>query len=815
MDLAPMSASGTALHSYYEPRLIALSFLVAITASYVALSAAERLAENRGRGRFLWVAGGAIALGTGVWSMHFIGMLAFRLPIGVRYDLPTVVVSLLLAIVASAIALLVVGGRALTVRRFLLGGLVIGAGICSMHYVGMAAMRLDAMMVWNPAIVALSIAVAVVVSWVALWLLFTLREVSASRSRRGWRRLFAAVVMGFAIAGMHYTGMAAARFVETGPLPAPGITVEASAMGAGAVALAALLVLAATLAVAFVDRRFSASRRALDESKRHVRMVVANAPVILFSLADDGTITMAQGRGLAAIGADPSAIVGRSFFTVFLDLPAVCDAARRALGGEEHNCVATLGDVVLEMRWTPLREDDGRGAGAIAVATDITERRRVETELEHQASHDPLTGLLNRTALRRRLDDALRDGAALALAVIDLDRFKDVNDSLGHAAGDALLCEVAARIETALDRHEFAARLGGDEFALVLPEADDQRARTAARRVIEALAMPCAIEEHRIEVGATIGIALAPAHGRDAEALLREADVAMYVGKRDGTSLVVYDPSHDRSNAERLTLQRELRGAIERDELVLVYQPKVDLVAERIDAVEALVRWEHPTRGTLLPETFIPIAEESGLINPLTHRVLGAALRQLRSWEDDGLVLDVAVNLSMRSIHDPDLIETILDALKHHELAAKRLTLEVTESSLIADLDQALLVLGALAAIGVTIAIDDFGTGYSSLAHLKGLPVGEIKIDKSFVIGMRENVKDAEIVRLVSGLGRSLGLRIVAEGVENAALYDDMRRLGCDAVQGYYVAHALTADAMRAWLGASRWRTNEQRAERT
>ncbi len=445
--------------------------------------------------------------------------------------------------------------------------------------------------------------------------------------------------------------------------------------------------------------------------------------------------------------------------------------------------------------------------GIIATARDVTARRAGEELLQHQALHDALTGLPNRALLNDRLAHALavaaRERASLALFLMDLDRFKEVNDTLGHDAGDDLLCEVGRRVQGALRASDTVARLGGDEFAMLLPGADAVSATEAARKLLSTLVEPVTLHEQVVIVGGSVGIALYPDHGENAAALLRHADVAMYAVKRGGGGYAVYNPDHDRHTPRRLTLIGALHRAIARDELRLHYQPMIDVTGRRVRMVEALARWQHPELGLLPPEQFIPLAEQTGLIVPLTRWVLDTAVRQVRAWRDDGLDLGVAVNLSARTLRDPELPETIAGLLQVHGVSADKLRVELTESMVMADPPTAVEVLTRLSQLGVRVAIDDFGTGYSSLTHLKRLPVDEIKIDRSFVTNMTTDSDDATIVASTIGLGHSLGLRFVAEGVEDERTWQALEALNCDGAQGFYVSHALPADELARWLRAA------------
>jgi diguanylate cyclase (GGDEF)-like protein/PAS domain S-box-containing protein len=445
------------------------------------------------------------------------------------------------------------------------------------------------------------------------------------------------------------------------------------------------------------------------------------------------------------------------------------------------------------------------------------ELRQARDEAQRQALHDGLTGLPNRTLLRDRLQQAIlvddRDKTGVALLIMDLDRFKDVNDTLGHHTGDELLQQVGVRLRSALRASDTVARMGGDEFAVVLPMAGHADvASRVAQTLVLALEQPFTLAGHAVSIGASIGIALYPEHGTDVKTLLRHADVAMYVAKRGGHGHAVYKWEQDAHDPDRLSMIGELRSAIERDELILHYQPKVSLRTGRCDRVEALVRWQHPQRGLIPPDDFIPLAEQTGLIKPLTQWVIQAALRQCRAWQDSGLDIAVGVNLSMRNLHDPDLVEQISHQLEATGVRAAALKLEVTESALMTDPQRALGSLARLRAIGVEIAIDDFGTGHASLSYLKQMPVEEIKLDRSFVRDMCTDKNDYTIVRSTIELAHDLGLRVIAEGVEDQETWDLLVKLGCDLAQGYHMSRPLTDADLRHWLAADSGRRALSRA---
>ncbi|MDQ6670338.1 MAG: EAL domain-containing protein [Chloroflexota bacterium] len=447
------------------------------------------------------------------------------------------------------------------------------------------------------------------------------------------------------------------------------------------------------------------------------------------------------------------------------------------------------------------------------MARDITQRKRADDALRHQALHDDLTGLPNRTLLQDRLAQAIltgqRENTTVTLLLIDLDRFKEINDTFGHHYGDLLLQQVGPRLTAVLHASDTVAGLGGDEFGVLLPATDVSNAVPIAKTLLRALEAPFMLEGQPAEISGSIGVADYPAHGKNAATLLRQADVAMYVAKRGQSGVVVYAAEHDHHSAGRLALGGELRLAIETDELVLQYQPKVDL-SGRLAGVEALVRWRHPQRGMIAPDEFIGLAENIGLIKPLTRWVLNAALRQCRTWLNSGFAIQVAVNVSMHDLHDDTLPDTVARLLVAHGVPAEYLGIEITEGAIMSDTGRALSVLTRLRAVGVSLSVDDFGTGYSSLAYLKRLPVDELKIDRSFVRNIATDEEDAAIVRSTIGLGHELGLGVVAEGVEDQASWDRLRQFGCDLAQGYFIARPLSVSDLDRWLPQSRQGTADQ-----
>ncbi|HEY1740620.1 MAG TPA: EAL domain-containing protein [Acidimicrobiia bacterium] len=478
-----------------------------------------------------------------------------------------------------------------------------------------------------------------------------------------------------------------------------------------------------------------------------------------------------------------------------------------AVASETESESGTRGFVIVANRVNALasfeRADLALFSALAGHAEVILANARLVDRLRHDALHDSLTGLSNRVGFNQRVDDAIahrRPGEKICVLLMDLDRFKQVNDTLGHDLGDRLLAEVGRRLTATLDHTATVARLGGDEFAVLLPPcADASDAIATASLVDHTLQRGFRLGDMEVDAPAAIGIAMCPDHGEDATTLLQRADVAMYTAK-DSAQIETYSPERDRNTRQRLELFAELRVAIASGQLEVWYQPQADARTGAVTAVEALVRWRHPVRGLVPPDAFIPVAEQSGLIGPLTDYVLDQVARQHRLWARSGMPLEIGVNVSMRNLQERGFADRVSRILEERGVAPDALLVEITESSIMADQHRTMESVDALAALGIGISVDDFGTGYSSLSHLRELPVREMKIDKSFVMRMDSDEGDATIVHAVIDLGRRLGLTIVAEGVETAAAWEQLAAWGCDRIQGYYLAKPMPPDVATPWL---------------
>jgi diguanylate cyclase (GGDEF)-like protein/PAS domain S-box-containing protein len=572
----------------------------------------------------------------------------------------------------------------------------------------------------------------------------------------------------------------------------------------------------------FVDRKQSES--AVHESEARKRAILDSALDCIITVDHQGRIVEFNPAAERAFGRSLSAVRGHPMMTLLIPA-ALHDTATEALERVVRDGTSSLLGRRLEteglradgtqfpIELTVVRVELDGPPLLTAYVRDITDRRvaeegraRAESELRHLALHDGLTGLPNRTLFRNRLEQALarsgRSGTPFCVLLMDLDRFKEVNDTLGHQTGDALLHELGERLLSCVRPGDTIARLGGDEFAFLLDDVQAAEALEVVDRIQLALAEPFELQRLLLDVEASVGIVLFPDHGDAVDLLLQRADVAMYAAKRGGSRFAFYDPGADDHSPARLTMMGDLRRAIEERELVLHYQPQIALATGAVVGVEALLRWRHPLRGLLSPDEFVPIAERSGLMHQLTRYVIDEALRQRARWARAGVELRVAVNASMRNCVDAAFPADVAGLLERHGVPATALELEITEHAVITDGFRAKAVLEALSRTGVAIAIDDFGTGYSSLAFLRRLPLEAIKIDRSFVAAMTTDRDDEVIVASTIDLARNLGLRVVAEGVESAAVVDSLRVLGCDIAQGYHFARPVPADELGEWLAA-------------
>jgi diguanylate cyclase len=765
----------------HDLKLVALAAFVCILASVAAIRLLRYARNSKGRMRGVWLAVSAISTGFGIWATHFIAMLAFTPNLPGGYNIALTVMSLIAAIVLTGMGLSVslIGNWR---HGPWVGGAIVAGGIAAMHYTGMAAFEFAGHVMWDPALVAASLVLGAVIGAIAL-------PVGLHGDREVWK-IGGALLLTLAICGHHFTAMGAVSII-----PDPAIAVSQSVLPAEwlalFVALASLAILGMATAGVVIDIRDH--RRSELETDR--MRALADATVEGLLVCDGQTIVSANKVFSQLAGVPAESLVGRTLESCFPDSIARLELMSRPKNPIEtelrHHDGSTT-PVELIMRPIVFAE---RPHHVIAVR-DLKAHKDAEQHIHFLAHHDALTGLPNRSQFNARVDQeiaALPPGKSLGVLCLDLDRFKEINDLFGHAAGDRTLQTVASRISALLDDRQMMARLGGDEFAILVPDITGAAAGRLAESILEALRDPNDTPE--ITIATSIGIALSPDDAVDRQALLNHADVALYRAKQEGRG--TYRFFEARMGAEvrdRRLLEHDLRLAIARDELWLAYQPQLDIRTEKVVGFEALLRWKNPARGEISPGVFIPIAEEIGAILPIGDWVLKEACREAASWKTP---LKVAVNVSAVQLHNNAFAQQLHQTLIESGLPGKRLEIEITETALVRDLNRTLATLRQVKGLGVEIAMDDFGTGYSSLSNLRAFPFDRIKIDGSFIKSVHSNQQAATIVRAVLGLGKGLGLPVIAEGVETDEELRFLQEESCDEVQGFLLGRPAAIGSFR------------------
>ena len=957
----------------YDIRLVTLSIAIAIIASFVALDLAARLAAStESSATRYWLMGGAFSMGTGIWSMQFTGMLAVRRQIPISYDVTITLLALLIAALASGIALYAIRRGRSNVYQLSGAGALIGIGIAATHYTGMAALQIRPPVSYDRYLVIASILIAIAAAVAALLIACWPRATTMSSAF--WRKAGSALVMSAAIAGTHYTGMAAATFLPSSvslvtpehvnnawlaatiggfvfvffasalltsaydarladraanaaetlgashaalekratelsrvnellqqkiaegietqgalrdseeryrqlvELSPDGIFIQSESKIAFVNGACMTLLGAATredlvgkpvleiiqsdfralfierirqlgqetptvlpleakivrLDGAAVDVEVTASpfayhdnpgvqvvmrditerKRAEEEIRRtqsFLNSIVDNLPsMVIVKDAKELRFVRLNKAGEAMIGFSEQELLGKNDHDVFPGAQAdffaakdreTLDTGRLVFIEEEPIRTKDGTERILQTKKLPILDRNGNIQYLLGISEDITERKKAEERLAYLAQYDSLTGLPNRSLFRDRLLQAIgrakRNERMLALMFLDLDRFKEINDSLGHSAGDEVLQAVAARLRASLRVVDTIARLGGDEFTIIVENiADIEDVTRVAQKIWGGFTDPLVVQGREIFVTPSIGITVYPRDVEDIDALLQNADIAMYRAKDEGRNTYeFYAPEMDEHAAERLNMEVLLRRALERQELLLHYQPKVAIASGQMVGMEALIRWNSKELGFVSPAKFIPLAEKIGLIVPIGEWVLRVACAQNKAWQDRGLpALRMSVNLSARQFQQKNLVEMIVGVLEASGLEPRYLELEITESMIMHRPEKAIAILQQIHDLGVRLSVDDFGTGYSSLAYLKRFPVQTLKIDQSFVRDITTDADDAEIVGAVVAMAKSLELNVIAEGVETQEQLAFLAKLNCDEYQGYYYSRPLPAD---------------------
>ena len=757
----------------HDLRLVGLAAIICALAAFTAISLLHHVRRSAGQMRLAWLAIAATTTGCGIWATHFIAMLAFTPGMPSAYDIGLTSLSLVLAMTLTGAGLAVAVGST-AIAGAALGGAIVGAGIAAMHYTGMAAFEIEGRIVWDPILVVASIVLGGLFGAIAL-------PVGLRADALKWK-IIGALVLTLAICSHHFTAMGAAAV-----LPDPAVVLSNRSLPSGllavAVALASFIIIVLALAGVAIEMRDR--RRGQLEVDR--MRGLANAAVEGLLVCDGETIVTVNESFAKLIGTPAENTIGAKLERFLPD-----SVTRRSLLAPENEPVE--GEVIhadgssapVEIISHPI-DYAGKLHRAIAIR-DLRARKQAEQHIRFLAHYDVLTGLPNRATFNDKLDQAIEEASAkkhrLAVLCLDLDRFKQVNDLYGHAFGDEMLQSLASRISGMLDNGQIVARLSGDEFAIILPRVSNQSAAgRLAQDILQELQSAPDTKDTTTLISTSIGIAVFPDDAADRNALVTCADTALYRAKNEGKGIYrFFEASMGAEVRDRRLLEQDLRQAISRGELRLVYQPQHDIRTGKVVGFEALLRWKHATRGEIPPNIFIPIAEDTGCILQIGEWVLRTACSEAASWTEP---LTIAVNVSPKQIHSANFAHRVHEILFETGLRPRQLELEITETALIVDMTRALSTLRRIKMLGVRIAMDDFGTGYSSLSNLRAFPFDKIKIDRSFIKSVNHNDQAATIVRAVLGLGRGLGLPVLAEGVETNDELQFLQKELCDEAQGY------------------------------
>ncbi|MDQ0484593.1 bifunctional diguanylate cyclase/phosphodiesterase [Guptibacillus hwajinpoensis] len=791
----------------YNLWIIILSIFIAIIASYSALDLAGRVSHAKGLRRWVWIVGGAGAMGIGIWSMHFIGMLAFSMSIPMTYDLSLVFLSIGASFLGALIALIAVGSQNQTNIRLIIGTVFMACAIVAMHYIGMEAME-KVIITYNRLLLGLSILIAVVASFIALKLSFAF-STNKPFSNDILLKVISASVMGFAIAGMHYVGIEAATFTLSSAVNdeyVEGLNTNTLSI---VIAVCSLCIQTIMIFGIVTERRFIKQSIELKGNDYRLRSLLSYSIDAIMTLSVDGRIRSLNPAGEKLFNVkneqlrsiNPMDFFEKDDYEQMRQHFLKVHETKRAVS-LNTKVYTVLGDVnELNVTFVPIYLNDKLDR-IYAITKDITKQRKAERETQQMAYYDSLTLLPNRRFFGEFLEKVLQgkeDRCDVAVMMLDLDRFKVINDALGHNTGDEFLIAVAKRLQSCVEAYGFLARLGGDEFVIVLNDFSKVYPDELADEIIACFKESFIVGSHELSTSVSIGIALAPDDGENVESLMKHADIAMYSAKgRNRQKYQFYSTSMGKKSELRLIQESSLRTALQKKEFVLHYQPQVKCEDGSLSGVEALVRWQ-PEGGKLrYPNDFITLAEETGLIIELGSQVLDMACAQAKKWSDLGNPIRVSVNLSAKQFQTEELITTVKKTIERYHLDPSLIELEVTESMTMENSSRSSWMITSLRELGVSISIDDFGTGYSSLSYLKDFSINQIKIDKSFIDELTHNVKSDQITSAIIAMSKQLKLHVIAEGVETIEQAQFLSDKGCDSIQGYFFSKPVTSEQIES-----------------
>ncbi|MEW5011281.1 MAG: EAL domain-containing protein [Cycloclasticus sp.] len=800
------------LAEIYSIPLVILSIAIAVIASFTTSGILERSASaNDNRRKIGWIMFGALSMGSGIWAMHFIGMLALMLPIPVYYDLAITIISIIPAFFASALILRFMSLANYDRKYLLVHGLLLGVGIGLMHHTGLAAMRMDAVMVHDKTLLFLSVLFAIVAASFALKI-----QSETANSRFFDNQLFTkrksigALVMGVAISGMHYSAMLGVNFsAEKHNNSTQGVSSD------GLAVIISIVVIIIILVSIFIPL-FLRYKQTVKELKFSAR-VFSNTHEGIMITESDGRIIEVNPAFSAITGYPSEEVMGLTprIFRSGKHEQAFYEDMWQSLveQGHWHGEVWNRnkrGEVFAELLdISALKDANGNTINYVAIFSDITRSKEQQTELELMAHYDALTQLPNRALFYDRFLQAVarskRSSSLLAVCFLDLDDFKRVNDTRGHHIGDQLLVAVAERIKSNLREEDTISRQGGDEFTLLLGDIEHvHQADSLLSRIVEVLAEPYEIDGQTIDISVSLGATLYPADDGDIDTLIRHADKAMYQAKLAGKNRCQIFSLDDAHRAMRKHHQlEEIKQALINKEFKLYYQPKVNMETGQVYGAEALIRWIHPEKGLIPPLDFLPLIERTDLEVQVGGWVINEALAQITRWQQQGLTLEVSVNIASHHLQSVGFFKQLSAALdRNPEVKPHSLQLEILESSALGDL---VTISGIIKrcqdSLGVSVALDDFGTGYSSLTHLRSLSADVIKIDQTFVRDMLDEKGDLALIEGIIGLAKAFDCQVIAEGVETADHGMLLIRIGCLYAQGYGIARPMPADEVLAWVG--------------